>query len=442
MARGLSSHTRTTVVVGWLVLLWPLGVWAQDWPRWRGASGNGIAEVSSAPLRWTATVGVLWKAALAGHGSSSPVVAGDRIFLTGQIGSGPIDQRGAQFPLTRPAAIRQGVDDDVMLLVQALHVADGHTLWEYRLPAEGPLPAVHRNHNLATPSAVTDGVLVFAWFGTGQLIALDVDGRVVWKRHLGRDYGAFDVLWGHASSPTLYHDLIILLFDHPPGGHLIALDKQTGRERWTVDRGLGLRSYSTPVVVSHEGRDELIINSSRRLDGLDPATGTPLWHAGFPVELAVGIPVHHEGMVYTSRGYSSSPYLAVATGGRGNVSETHVRWRHATRAPYVSSLLWHAGLLYMATENGILTVTDAQSGDVVWRERLGGVFTASPIFAGGHVYFLSESGETVVLKPGRQPEVVSRNRLDERTLASPAVLDGRLLIRTDENLYCIGERRQ
>ena len=304
------------------------------------------------------------------------------------------------------------------LLVQALHVADGHTLWEHRLPAEGPLPAVHRNHNLATPSAVTDGTLVFAWFGTGQLIALDVDGRVVWERHLGQDYGVFDVLWGHASSPTLYRDLIILLFDHPPGGHLVALDKRTGRERWTVDRGPGLRSYSTPVVVSHEGHDELIINSSRRLDGLDPTTGTPLWHAGFPVELAVGMPVHHEGMLFTSRGYSSSPYLAVATGGRGNVSETHIRWRHPTRAPYVSSLLLYEGLLYMATENGILTVTDAESGDVVWRERLGGVFTASPVFAAGHVYFLSESGETVVLKPGRQPEVVSRNRLDERSLAS------------------------
>ena len=217
----------------------------------------------------------------------------------------------------------------------------------------------------------------------------------------------------------------------------MALDKRTGEERWKVDRGPGLRSYSAPLVVVGNDREELIVNSSARIEAFDPKTGARLWHAGLPVELAVGMPVYRDGMLFTTRGYASSPYLALATGGLGDVSDTHIRWRHPTRAPYVSSLLWHDGLLYMATEHGVLTVTDATSGVIVWWERLGGVFTASPVAAGGHVNFLNESGETAVIRPGREPTVVSRNRLGERSLASPAVVEGLILIRTDQHLFCI-----
>ncbi|MEE8130269.1 MAG: PQQ-binding-like beta-propeller repeat protein [Vicinamibacterales bacterium] len=428
---------RTVLRIVLLVVAVTAHGWAQEWPQWRGPSADGIADVSSAPVRWSATDGVRWKTALVGHGTSTPVIADNRIFLTGQIGSSPIDQRGAQFPNTRPAAIAHSPDGPVMLVVQALHLEDGRTLWEHRFPAVRPLPAVHRNHNLATPSVATDGALLFAWFGTGQLFAFDVDGRLVWERHLGQDYGPFETMWGHASSPVVYEDVVILLCDHAAGGYLVALDTRTGAERWKVDRGPGLRSYSTPLAVADNDHAELIVNSSARIDAFDPKTGARLWHAGVPVELAVGMPVYRDGMLFTTRGYASSPYLAVATGGLGDVSDTHIRWRHPTRAPYVSSLLLHDGLLYMATEHGVLTVTDATSGTIVWRERLGGVFTASPVAAGGHVYFLNESGETAVVKPGREPTVVSRNRLGERSLASPAVVEGRILIRTDQHLFCI-----
>ena len=218
---------------------------------------------------------------------------------------------------------------------------------------------------------------------------------------------------------------------------MLALDAETGRERWRIDRTAAGRSYSTPIVITHDRRDELIVNSGRRIDAFDPRTGTALWRAGGSVELAVGMPVYRRGVLYSTRGYSSSPYLAVAVGGVGEVSETHVQWRNATGAPYVSSLLLHDDLLYMASENGILTVTDPTSGEVVSRGRLDGVFTASPIFAAGHIYFLSEGGDTVVLRPGPEPEVVARNTLGERTLASPAAVDGKILIRTDRHLYCI-----
>ncbi len=420
-----------------LLALWPTCAWAQDWPQWRGPTGDGISHSPSAPVSWSAQEGVRWKAVLAGHGTSSPIVAAGRVFVTGQRGTNPIDQRGAQFPGTRPATLPPRDPEDVLLVVQALDLANGESVWTHEFAAEAPLPAVHRNHSWATPSVATNGRAVIAWFGTGQLVALDFDGQLLWTRHIGRDYQPFDLLWGHGSSPTLYEDLVILQCDHPPDGYVLALDAETGRERWRIDRRAAGRSYSTPVVITHDRRDELIVNSGRRIDAFDPRTGAALWRAGGPVELAVGMPVYRRGILYSTRGYSSSPYLAVAVGGAGDVSETHVQWRNAAGAPYVSSPLLHDDLLYMANENGILTVTDATSGEVLSRGRLGGVFTASPIFAAGHIYFVNEGGDTVVLRPGPEPEVVGRNRLGERTLASPAAVDGKILIRTDQHLYCI-----
>ena len=248
----------------------------------------------------------------------------------------------------------------------------------------------------------------------------------------------FDVLWGHGSSPVLYKDSLILLCDHPAAAYVLSLDKHTGEQQWKVDRGEGLRSYSTPLVVTGPDGDELIVNSSHRLEGIEPSTGELLWFAGERVELSIPMPVYHDGVLYTSRGYASGPYLALQTGGRGDVSDTHLRWRKPTRAPYVSSLLLYEGLVYMATESGIVTVIDAGTGEPVWRERIGGVFMASPVAADGYVYLLSESGETVVLEAGRQPRVVERNALDERSLASPAISNGQLFIRTDRHLICIG----
>ena len=406
---------------------------AQDgWPQWRGPFGTGVATSPSAPVVWSQTEGVRWKRALEGYGTSSPVVWNDRVFLTAQIGNGPIDERGAQFPDTRPAPRTPGPGQRPTLIVQAFDLADGVLVWDHRMAAVPPLPAVHRNHNFATPSVVTDGTRLVAWFGTGQIVALDLDGTPIWSRHLGVEYAPFDVLWGHGSSPTLHEDLVILQVDHPAGAYLLALDARSGEERWRVDRGPALRAYSTPLVVTRQGRAELIVNSSHRVEAYAPRTGEALWHAGGQVPVAVGMAVNDDDAIFTSRGYSSSPYLAI----RGNGD---VVWEHPTRAPYISSLLLHEDLLYMATEAGVLTVTDARSGVIVHRERLGGIFAASPVSAGGHLYFLNENGEMVVLTPGPKPRVVARNALGERTLASPAVVDGRILIRTDRHLFCIGE---
>ena len=409
---------------------------AQHWPQWRGPGGLGVSAETGIPTRWGADDNIAWRVPLDGLGTSTPVIWGDRIFLTSQLGTGPVDERGAQFAGTRRATTRRQVDG-VTLLVQAFR-RDGQLDWEHRLAADGHLPAVHRNHNFATPSVVTDGDRLFAWFGTGQLVALDLEGRELWSRHIGHDYAPFDVLWGHGSSPQLYKDLLILQCDHQAGAYLLALDTATGEERWMVDRGRFLRAYSTPLVVPTDDGDQLIVNSSRWIDAYDPRTGQPQWQAGSTVELAIGMPVYADGVVYSTRGYSSGPSLSVDIGGNGDVNRTHVRWRQPTRAPYVSSLLLYRGLLYMATENGILTITDPDTGDPVTRTRLNGVYTASPVAADGHVYLVNEDGETVVLEAGPDARVVSRNALGERALASPAIAHGRIYIRTDQHLFAIG----
>ena len=424
----------------WLFLgLVTAPIHAQHWPQWRGSTANGVSESATAPTHWSDTEHILWQTELAGSGTSSPVVWGDRVFVTAQIGGGPIDERGAQFRGTRPAARLRSENASVTLVVQAIDLSDGQPLWYYRFMAEGHLPTVHRNHNFATPSVATDGTHVVAWFGTGQLVVLDLNGTLRWSKHLGDEYGPFEVLWGHASSPVLHDDLIVLLCDHPAHAYILALDAKTGEERWMIDRGTGLRSYSTPLVITYQGRDELIVNSSDRIDSYALQTGAALWHIGFPTQLGLPMPVFSDGILYSSRGYTSGPYLAVRPGGTGDVSETHMLWRHPTRAPYISSLLVLEGLVYMATENGILTVTDTSSGDIVWQERLGNMFAASPVSANGHIYLLSEDGETVVITAEREPRIVARNQLPYRTLASPAIVDGMILIRSDHHLFCIGD---
>ena len=430
---------------------WTARTVADDWPQWRGPHGTGVSTETGLPARWGKDV-VAWKARLDGLGVSSPIVWGDRVFVTSQSGRGvrrtgthPTLARGEEAsderPLGGPGAGSEGDTKKVDFIVEAFDRKDGRRLWEYRFAAEGDLPAVHDKHNLASPSPVTDGARVYAWFGTGQLIALDTDGKPVWQRHLAREYGPFEINWGHGSSPALYGDLLLLLCDHEPASYLLALDKTTGKQRYKVNRGKGLRSHSTPTVVRGPRGDELIVNSSERIDAYDPKTGKLLWHTGEANRFPIPVPAHHAGILYTSRGYRSGPYMAIRTGGRGDVSKSHVQWSVPTGAPYVSSLVYYDGLVYMANDAGIVTAVDASTGEKVWQQRVEGIFTASPVAADGKVYLLSETGDAIVLRAGRQPLVLERNALGQRMVASPAVSNGQFFIRTDDHLICIGKSR-
>jgi outer membrane protein assembly factor BamB len=256
---------------------------------------------------------------------------------------------------------------------------------------------------------------------------------------MGKEYAPFDVLWGHGSSPFLYRNSVLLLCDHAKQGYLVSLDKKTGKQLWKLDRGAEIRSYTTPFLVKGTKGDELIVNSSKRVEALDPSTGELLWHASNENRVPVPTPVWHDGVMYLNRGFNSSPYLAVKTGGRGDVSASHTLWQVNTGGPYVSSLLYYQGLLYMVTETGIASCVDAKDGKTLWKERFGGVFSASPVAAEGKVYLVNEDGEAWVLAAGRELKVVEKNVLKERTLASPAIAGGRIFLRTDEHLVAIGK---
>jgi outer membrane protein assembly factor BamB len=236
----------------------------------------------------------------------------------------------------------------------------------------------------------------------------------------------------------VHGDLLYLLCDHAPASYLLAVDKRTGKDRWKADRGKGLSSYSTPFVVKGPGGDEVLVNSSERVDAYDAATGKHLWYTGGPNRFPIPVPVVHDGIIYLSRGYRSGPYLAMKPGGQGDVTKSHVVWNVETGAPYVSSLVYANGLLFMANDTGIVTAVDAKNGERVWQHRVPGVFSASPIVAGERVYFVSEGGRTIVMRAGRTAEVLAENDLDARLVASPAASRGRLFLRADDRIFAIG----
>jgi outer membrane protein assembly factor BamB len=424
---------------------------AANWPQWRGPSGLGVSAESDLPTTWNERENIAWSVPLRGLGSSSPVVWGDQVFVTSQVGR--VSLSGGPHPaLARDDAALVSRErplgghreapsspaDPIFLVVESFNRSDGRRRWEHQLEARGPFPTLHEKHNLATPTAVTNGELLFAWFGTGQIVALDLRGVVVWSKHLGDDYSPFDINWGHGSSPVLYKDLLILLCDHQSASYLIAFEARTGKLRWKADRGRGRASYSTPLVIAGPRGDELLVNSSERIDGYDPATGELLWQADAPRQTPVPSAVVHDGLIYLTRGYRNSPYLAIRPGGRGDVSASHVLWRAPGGGSYTASLVAYDGLLYMTNDVGVVTCADSRTGDRLWQTRLDGVFFASPVAADGKIYFVSQTGDTFVVKAGRTPVILARNAVGERLVASPAISGGRIFLRSDSRLFAIG----
>ncbi|HUF48980.1 MAG TPA: PQQ-binding-like beta-propeller repeat protein [Vicinamibacterales bacterium] len=419
---------------------------AQQWPSWRGGDGTGLVQGADLPLAWSEAAGVSWRTRLVGTGVSTPVATGGRVFVTSQVGRGERRQgnhpslvQGADAATAGERNLTGTAEASALTFVVAAYAADtGRPMWERRVAAAGPMPALHDKHNMASPSPVADESVVVAWFGTGQVVAYTPEGDERWSRHLGLEYGAFDIQWGHASSPALYGDTLVLVCYHASQSYVLALDKMTGRVRWKVDRAPGVLSYSTPLVIDTAAGPEVIINASTGLEAVALADGALRWQVRdenrFPIPVATRV----GDTLLTTRGYRSGPYYAIRLGGRGDVTDSHVVWRIPTGAPYISSLVHVDGLIFAAGELGIVTCLDAATGERVWQERVGGIFTASPIASSGRIYLLSETGETVVLAASRTFEVLARNRLDAHFVASPIAVDGRLILRADNELIAVG----
>lgn len=439
---------RTATLAAFILGLSRL-VSADDWPHWRGPFATGLSPDKGVPIEWSERANVAWKAPIRGLGISSPIVSGDLVFVTSQVGSGE-SRQGPRLMQSGNAAeageralgagpIPGG--GPITFLLSAFEQATGRKTWEYEVAASGALVPVHEKHNLASPSPVTDGERVYAWFGTGQIIAVDRRGQLVWQKNLGAEYGRFDINWGHGSSPVVHGGTLFLLCFHEPSSYLLALDARSGALKWKADAPRGTTSYSTPLVVELGGSTEVVVNASTGMSAYDAATGARLWHIDETNRFPIPTPLYHDGIIYASRGYRSSPFMAIRPGGKGNVGASHVLWRAASGGPYVSSLLYYDGLIYMVGDVGVLTVADARTGERIFQERIGGVYSASPVAADGRIYLMSEDGQTTVVAAGRTPRILARNRLNARLLASPAIAGGRLYLRSDDVLIAIGAQQ-
>jgi outer membrane protein assembly factor BamB len=385
---------------------------AQYWSRWRGPTGQGVVSSGSYIDTWSGTQNVAWKIAVPGRGNSSPVVWRDRIFLT------------------------TAYDNGRRVTVLAFRRSDGAQLWETPAPASRQ-SSTHFKNGYASATPVVDGDRVYVSFGSRGVMAVDLNGAVIWQRDLGQ----MDVYHGTAGSPLLYRDRIILYQDQFAGSFIAAFDKATGRTLWKTSRQ-AIVGWGTPVAIRAGDHDEIIVNGQNTVFAYDPDTGRELWRCQGSNEEVIPTPVVGHGMVFCSSG-RSGPTLAIRPGGRGDVTRTHLAWASPRGSPFVPSPILYGDHLYMVNDMAsIATCLDATTGANVWQGRLGVAqregFSASPVAVDGKVFFTNDDGETFVLRAGPKFELMHVNRIGDATLASPALVDGRWYIRTERSLFAIG----
>jgi len=415
-----------TVVAGMLLILLS-GICparAENWPRFRGPTGQGVSSETNLPTEWSATENVHWKVEIPGEGWSSPIVWNDHIFVTST------------------------TDNGVVCRVIAVDRTNGKLRWNKEVFQQSPKRKEQKN-SYATPTPTTDGERVYAVFGDGSLVALDFDGNIAWTN---RDY-KFYSQHGLGASPILYGDLLIMPLDGSSEGEdkmigwkspwdkavLLALDKNTGKVAWQGKRGLSRIAHATPNLLLSGDDAQLISGAGDVIQGFHPKTGERIWTVYSQGEGVVPSIVIGDGLIYSVSGFEMPTIRAVRPDGQGDVTKTHIAWEQTKGVPSQSSLLYVKPHLYAVTDTGAVTCYDAGTGDVVWQNRVSGKHSASPIFADGRVYFLSEDGESVVIKPGAKFEVLARNSIGEPCQASMAVSQGNLFIRSQHNLFCIGK---
>jgi outer membrane protein assembly factor BamB len=392
------------------------------WPQFRGPGSQGVSTEINLPTRWSATENIVWKTPLPGPGHSSPIVWGDRVFLTAFRSDRSL---GNWFGRLRGD-----------LVVLSIDARSGRVLWERKVPADA-IEEVHTTNSPASPTPVTDGERVYVYFGSRGLVAFDFEGRQVWETRLG----PYPNAWGSASSPILHGDRLILNVDTDGDDFLLAVDRRSGRTVWRTPRADVNRSWPTPVVWATAGGDEIVVSGSGRVKGYDAASGRELWVVDGLTTWVSPTPVIAHGLLYVAaNGPGGNIIMAIRPGGRGNVTRTHVAWRFGRAAPYVSSPVVVGDHLYTVKNGGLMTCLHARTGALVWQQRLpfGGDYYASLVAGDGRIYALSEDGGVSVVAARPAYQLLAENDLGERSMASPAIAGGRIYIRTDRTLFCIG----
>jgi len=390
-----------------LALLLP----AADWPQFRGPSGQGTSDEQGLPLDWSETRNVRWKISVPGKGWSSPVVKGDLVWLT------TATENGESLRVL-------AVDRHTGAIVRNVEV--------FRLKSA---KLANSKNSFASPTPVIEGDRVYLHFGAFGTACITQSGEIVWKTRLEYDNGQH----GTGGSPVIYDDLLIVSCDGNDVQFVVALDKLTGKTRWKKSRE-GYQAYTTPLIVKLPTGDQVISPGAFRAVSYDPRNGKELWQVTYGEGFSnVPMPVYGDGLVFICTGFQQPSLLAVRLDGKGDVTKSKVVWKLDRGVPLTPSPLLVGNELYMVTDNGIATCVDAKTGKEYWRARVGGNHSASPIYADGKIYFLSEEGESVVVAPGQQLKHLATNQLDGRTLASMAVAGGSIFIRSETHLYRIGK---
>ena len=416
---------------------------AYQWAQWRGPLSTGFAPHADPPVEWSETKNVRWKLELPGKGHSTPAVWGDRLYVTSAVPFGeasPPKLSGApgghdEVPITH----RQ------KFMVVAVDRRDGKIVWERTVREEMPHQGGHRTASLASSSPITDGERVYAHFGSWGLYCLSQNGEVLWQSDLGQ----LDTMHGHGegSSPILHGETLIVNWDHEGDSFLVALDKRTGRELWKTARERA-SSWTTPIVVEHGGKAQVIVSGSQRLRAYDLTDGKLIWEcAGLSVENVVASPVAGHGLVFAGSTYDKPGMLAIRLeGAKGDLTGSeHVVWHRRRGAPYVPSPLLYGDVLYYLNhyQGGVISRVNARTGeDQPGPFRLPGMQSVfgSPVAAAGRVYITSREGATVVLKDGDSLEVLAQNRLDDQFSASAALAGKEIFLRGEKHLYCLAAK--
>ncbi|TLD68851.1 serine/threonine protein kinase [Phragmitibacter flavus] len=402
-------------------------VGAEDWPEFRGPRADGHSQAVGLPVAWGPSKNVVWKSELPGKAWSSPIVVGERIYLTNAVTT---DGDSA------------ALEGDVSLRVLALNASDGAVLWDkevFKLEKPQAL-GMHQKNSYASATPVFADGKIFAHFGHFGTVCLDESGGLLWKS----TELAYAPVHGNGGCPVLVDGLLIFLADAGKAPFMAALDAATGEVRWKKSRVTDARrtfSFSTPLVIEVGGQKQVVCPGSNGVSALNPLDGSEIWRVNYEGYSVVPRPVFGHGMIFMSTGYDRAKALAIRVDGKGDVTDSHVAWEMTGRgAPLTPSMLLIGDEVYMVADNGLVTCADAMSGKVHWQERVARQTSASPLYADGKIYVQDESGGGYVLEAGKKFKLLGTNDLDDRSLASPAVVGNRLLIRTQQALWCLGEK--